>query len=339
MPVNKMPTIYDIAKEAGVSYSTVSRTLSGFEFVKESTREKVLAAANKLGYVPNQQARSLAGGPSNLIGVLVPTLANDYITQIIHGIDDELTKSSYNLILYTTNRHQGKEATYAAAIMNGAADALLLVAPLISDPYLDVLREQNFPYVLIDQADQSDQSTAVNTNNQKGAYEATQYLIQLGHRRIGFIAGLPQLNSAIERLAGYKKALADYGLSFHETYVAQGRFTSSYGYTAAKQLLNLATPPTAIFAANDLSAMAAMEAIREHGLRIPDDISLVGFDDVPQASIGYPKLTTIRQPLHQMGQDGARLILERLANPSVEVRRITLETELIIRDSCAPPRA
>ncbi len=339
MPVNKMPTIYDIAKEAGVSYSTVSRTLSGFEFVKESTREKVLTAANKLGYVPNQQARSLAGGPSNLIGVLVPTLANDYITQIIHGIDDELTKSSYNLILYTTNRHQGKEATYAAAIMNGAADALLLVAPLITDPYLDVLREQNFPYVLIDQADQSDQSTAVNTNNQKGAYEATKYLILLGHRRIGFIAGLPQLNSAIERFAGYKKALADHSLPFHESYVAPGRFTSGDGYTAAQQLLNLTPPPTAIFAANDLSALGAMEAIREHGLRIPDDISLVGFDDVPQAPIVYPKLTTIRQPLHQMGHEGARLILEQLADPLMDIRRVTLDTELIIRDSCAPPRA
>lgn len=339
MSGNKMPTIYDIAKEAGVSYSTVSRTLSGFEFVKESTRERVLAASKKLGYVPNQQARSLAGGPSNLIGVLVPTLSNEYITQIIHGVDDELTKSNYNLILYTTNRHQGKEATYAAAIMNGAADALLLVAPLITDPYLDVLREQNFPYVLIDQADQSDQSTAVNTTNRKGAYEATQHLIRLGHRRIGFIAGLPQLNSAMERFNGYKSALTDYDLPFYEEYVAAGKFTSGNGYEAAQQLLELPSPPTAIFAANDLSAFGALEAIREHRLRIPEDISLVGFDDIPQAAMVYPKLTTIRQPLHQMGHEGVKLILEMLADPAMELRRITLDTQLIVRDSCAPPRA
>lgn len=333
---HRMPTIFDIAERAGVSYSTVSRTLSGFEFVKESTREKVLIAVQELGYVPNQQARSLAGGRSNLIGVLVPTLTNDYIAQIVHGIDDELTKSDFNIILYTTNRHRGKEAIYVATIMNGAADALLLVAPTISDPYLEALREQSFPYVLIDQADQAEQSMAVNTTNQKGAYEATQYLIKLGHRRIGFLAGLPQLNSATERLIGYQMALSDYGIRFLPAYIAQGNFTFNDGYKGVHQILALPEPPTAIFAANDISALGAMEAIREMDLRIPEDISLVGFDDIPQAALTYPKLTTIRQPLHQMGNEAAKLLLKHLEHPSSETRRILLDTELVIRDSCCP---
>lgn len=335
---NKLPTIFDIARESGVSYSTVSRTLNGFEFVKDSTRERVLSAAEKLGYVPNQQARSLAGGPSNLIGVLVPTLTNGYIIEILQSIDDELTHSNYNLILYTTNRHQGTEATYAATIMNGAADGLLLVAPLISDSYLDVLRQRDFPYVLIDQEDRSGQSTVVNAKNRQGAYAATQYLIELGHRRIGFIAGLPQLSSAIERFEGYRAALSDYGIPFREDYVAPGDFRTQVGYQAAQKLLALPDAPTAIFATNDLSALGAMEAIRERNLRIPEDVSVIGFDDIPQAAMTYPKLTTVRQPLDQMGREAVHLLLERLENPALELRRVTLETQLIIRDSCAGPR-
>jgi LacI family transcriptional regulator len=335
---NKMPTIFDIARESGVSYSTVSRTLSGFEYVKASTREKVLAAAEKLGYVPNQQARSLAGGPSNLIGVLVPTLSNDYIIEILQGIDDELTSSNYNLILYTTNRCQGKEATFVATIMNGAADGLLLVAPFISDYYLEALRQQDFPYVLIDQADQAEQSTVVNATNRQGAYEATQYLIELGHRRIGFIAGLRQLNSAIERFEGYKAALSEHGIPFRDDYITQGDFRMNVGHQATQKLLALAEPPTAIFAANDLSALGAMEAVREQNLRIPEDISVIGFDDISQAAVAYPKLTTVRQPLNQLGREAVKVLLKRLENPALEICRVMLETQLIIRDSCAAPR-
>lgn len=334
---NRMPTIFDIARESGVSYSTVSRTLSGFEYVKASTREKVLATAERLGYVPNQQARSLAGGPSNLVGVLVPTLSNDYIGQILQGIDDELTHSSYNLIVYTTNRHQGKEAMYAASIMNGAADGLLLVAPSISESYLEALHRQDFPYVLIDQVDQTGQSMAVTATNRRGAYEATQYLIELGHRRIGFLAGLPQLNSATERFEGYRAALSDYGIPFYSDYVAQGEFRTPIGCQAARNLLALANPPTAIFAANDLSALGAIEAIREQNLRIPDDISVMGFDDIPQAAVAYPKLTTVRQSLNQMGREAVRVLLECLENPVLDRYQVTLETQLIVRDSCGPP--
>jgi LacI family transcriptional regulator len=333
----KLPTIYDIAEEAGVSYSTVSRTLSGFEFVKASTREKVLSTAKKLGYVPNQQARSLAGGVSDLIGVLVPGLTNDYVTQILHGIDGALTESDYNVILYTTNRRQGKESTYAARIMNGAADGLLLVAPIMSDLYLDTLRQQNFPYVLIDQVDQEQRSTVINTDNRRGAYEGTRYLIELGHRKIGFLAGLTQINSAVERFEGYKSALADHNIPLRDEYIVPGDFTTQVGYEGAQALLALEDIPTAIFATNDLSALGAMDAIREHDLRIPKDISIIGFDDIPAAAVVYPKLSTVRQPLVQMGHEAVMELLARLENPDHEARQIMLETQLVIRDSCDVP--
>lgn len=334
---NKPPTIFDIANESGFSYSTVSRTLNDFEFVKPSTREKVLQVAKELGYVPNQQARSLAGGRSNLIGVLVPTLSNGYVSEIIRGIDEELTTSNYNLILYTTHRHRGKESAYVATIMNGGADGLLLVVPSISTPYLDALRDHNFPYVLVDQFDKTERSLGVNATNRQGAYEATQYLIELGHREIGFIAGLRNLASAIERIEGYKTAHKEHDIPIRDEYITQGDFQEGGGYEATQQLLALPSRPTAIFASNDLSAFGAMEAIREQGLRIPEDVSIVGFDDIPQASVTYPKLTTVRQPLVQMGRGAVSMLLEHLEYPSDEIHHVTLETQLIVRDSCCPP--
>ncbi len=332
------PTIIDVARESGVSYSTVSRALNGYEYVKPSTREKVQRAAEKLGYVPNPQARSLAGGRSNLIGVLVPTLSNGYINEIIRGIDDELTKSNYNLILYTTHRHQGKESAYVATIKNGGADGVLLVVPLISTTYLDALRKQDFPYVLIDQSDQTETSSMVNATNWQGAYEATRYLIELGHKHIGFITGRHELHSALERMNGYKQAIIDHGLTPRPEAIIEGDFLEDGGYAAAQKLLALPQRPTAVFAANDLSALGAMEAFRQHGLDIPGDISILGFDNIPQASLVYPKLTTVHQPLYAMGQIAVQMLLEHMEMPDREMRQVTLETQLVIRDSCQPPK-
>ena len=332
------PTIYDVAREAGVSYSTVSRTLTGYEFVKVSTREKVLRAAEKLGYVPNQQARSLAGGRSNMIGVLVPALNNSYITEILRGIDEELSNSDYNLLLYTTHRRHGKESTYAATITNSGAEGLLLVVPLIPASYLSALRDQDFPYVLIDQSDPTAESATVNTTNWQGAYEATAYLIALGHRRIGFVGGLAGLNSAAERLRGYRDALVAHDIPLESALIVDGGFTEQGGFDAAQKLLALPDLPGAIFASNDLSATGVIEATRQRGLRVPQDISVIGFDDIPQASLIYPKLTTVRQPLDQMGREAVALLLEQIEQPGGEKRQVMLETTLIIRESCAPPR-
>lgn len=332
------PTIIDVARESGVSYSTVSRALNGYEFVKPSTRDKVLRAAEKLGYVPNQQARSLAGGRSNLIGVLVPNLGNGYISEIIRGVDEQLAESNYNLILYTTHRHLGKESSYVATIMNGAADGLLLIVPLTSMTYLDSLRQQNFPYVLIDQSDTDNRSSIVRVTNWQGAYDATRYLLELGHRRIGFITGLMELTSATERLEGYRTAMTDHGAPVLDELVIEGDYWERGGYNATRKLLDLPQLPTAIFASNDLSAFGAMEAIRQQGLRIPEDISIVGFDDIPQAPYSYPKLTTVRQPLDQIGRTAVKMLLEHIEKPGLGTQQITVTTQLIVRDSCQPLR-
>jgi LacI family transcriptional regulator len=331
-------TIIDVAREAKVSYSTVSRVLNDFNHVKTDKRQRVLEAMEQLGYVVNSQARRLAGGHSNIIGVLVPGLDNSYIGEVIRGIDEELAKSDYDLMIYTTHRQQGKESRYVNAIVNGLTDGLLLIVPLVPTTYLDALHEQNFPYVLIDQADTSEQSAVVNATNWQGAHEATQYLINLGHRRIGFITGLMELSVAVERLEGYRAALTDHEIPVLTELIVKGDFLPGGGYTAAEQLLSQSEPPTAIFASNDQSAFGAMEVIRERGLSIPQDISIIGFDDIPQASIVYPKLTTVRQPLDQMGRVAAKILLERIENPERSLRRVTLSTHLVIRDSCQPPK-
>lgn len=330
-------TIMDVARASGVSYATVSRVLSGYKFVRESTRNRVMEAVEHLGYVANLQARSLAGGRSQIIGLLVPNVDNSYVGTVMWGIDQELERANYDLMLYTSHRHPGNESLYVSAIANGLTEGLLLVAPLVPTTYLDVLREQNFPYVLIDQADTTDNSSVVEATNWQGAYEATRYLSQLGHTRIAFITGALAVRSAVERLRGYKAALADCDIPVREELVIEGDYQQQTGYEITKRLLQSAVPPpTAIFASNDLSAFGAMDAARECGLRIPDDISIIGFDDIPQASLVYPKLTTVRQPLEQMGRVAVKILLEQIENRSCPPQRVTLATQLVIRDSCGP---
>lgn len=333
-------TIRDVAHVSGVSYATVSRVLSGYKFVKETTRNRVMEAVEELGYVANLPARSLAGGRSRIIGMLVPNLDNGYVGTITQGIDRELARANYDLMLYTSHRHPSKESFYVSAIANGLTDGLLLIAPLVPTTYLDALREQNFPYVLIDQADDTENSNVVEATNWQGAYEATRYLCQLGHRRIAFIKGAPAVRSANDRLLGYKAALLDHDIPFQDELVIAGDYQQHTGYESTKKLLQKEIPPpTAIFASNDLAAIGAMDASREQGFRIPDDISIIGFDDIPQASFVYPKLTTVRQPLEQMGQIAAKILLEQIEDRSHLPQRVALATQLVIRDSCALPRA
>lgn len=331
---NQNVTIIDVAKESGVSYSTVSRVLNGFEYVKESTRKRVLEAADRLGYVANLQARSLAGGKTNVIGLLVPGLDNGYIGEVVRGVDEELYRSKYNMMLYTTHRYHGKESAYVKSIYSGLTDGLLLVVPVTQTSYLDALQQQNFPYVLIDQSDLTGNSNIVDSTNWQGAYDATTYLIGLGHRKIAHITGLPELSSALDRLEGYKAALADHDIPINHDYILEGDFDQPGGYSQAEKLVKMHNRPTAIFAANDLMALGAMEAFRQHKFEIPKDISIVGFDDIPQSMIAYPKLTTVRQSLDKMGRVAVQLLLEQIENPERPPRRITLSTQLVERETC-----
>ncbi len=332
-------TIFDVADEAGVSYSTVSRVVNNKSNVNPETRERVLRAMAQLGYVGNIPARSLAGGSSRVIGLLVDHLNTSYMGEIIRGIDDALEANNYNLMLYTTHQRKTKESAYVTKLTRNLADGLLLILPRNEKAYLETLHQRRFPHVLVDYQGYNQQVPSVVTTNRKGAYDATTYLIKIGHRRIGFITGTMEFGCAQERLAGYQDALKDHGLAFEPDLVREGDFMQPQGYHCAHQLLSLPVPPTALFVSNDVMAFGAMEAARELGLRLPMDLSIIGFDDIPQAAHVHPTLSTVRQPLEEMGRCAARLLLKYIADPEAEVERVELSTELVIRESCQVPRS
>jgi len=331
---NAKVTIVDVAAEAGVSFGTVSRVINDDIHVKKETRERVLKTMQRLGFVANRQARSLAGGKSHSIGVLVPDLGTGYIGEIIRGIDAELSLTDLDLILYTTHRTASKEANYVANLATGMVDGLLLVLPRSPVDFIGNLTQRKFPFVLIDHQGAGRDCPAVGATNWQGAYNATEYLVKLGHARIGFITGSMDLGCAVDRLDGYRSALRTHHIPFAPELVYEGTFFQPDGYAGTQTLLDLQVPPTAIFASNDVMAMGVMDAVRSRGMRVPGDVSVVGFDDIPQASLVRPALTTVNQPLEKMGRVATQKLLDLLQKPDTEAERIELPTELIIRDSC-----
>ncbi len=331
-------TIVEVAKKAGVSLGTVSRVINNDIHVAPETRERVLAVTREMGYVANRQARGLKGSKTNVIGLLVPELGTGYIGEIMHGIDAELAHNQLDLMLFTAHRTAPKEANYVGNMVQGMVDGLLLVLPRNPTDYIDTLTRHNFPFVLIDHQGTGNPCPAVGATNWQGAYNATEYLIKLGHTRIGFITGSMELGAAVDRLEGFKSALHVHHIPENPQLIYEGTFFQPDGYAGASALLDLDAPPTAIFASNDVMAMGAMDAIRNRGLHVPEDISILGFDDIPQAALVRPALTTVRQPLEQMGRVATQMLIDKLKNPKSEIGRIELPTELIVRNSTLAPK-
>ncbi len=261
-------TIFDVAEASGVSYGTVSRVINNDPHVRAATRARVMDAIQRLGYVINRQAQNLARGQTHVIGVLVPELGNGYIGEIMRGIDGELDQAGYDLMLFTTHRRAAKEANYVASLVQGVVEGLLLVLPRNPADYLGVLSVRKFPHVLIDHQGIDTSSPAVGATNWQGGFVATEYLINLGHRRIGFITGSMDLGCAQDRLEGYKAALRAHHLPVYPELIYEGDFFQHSGVAAANAMLDLPEPPSAIFASNDVMAMGAMDSIRHRGLRI-----------------------------------------------------------------------
>jgi LacI family transcriptional regulator len=333
-PIGKT-TIVDVASEAGVSFGTVSRVINNDVHVKPETRRRVLETMQRLNFVANRQARSLAGGKTNTIGLLVPDLGTGYIGEIVRGIDAELGNAGYDLMLFTTHRAASKEADYVTNLVQGMVDGLILVLPKKPSDYVGIMTSRRFPFVLIDHQGTGEDCPAIGTTNWQGAFNATNFLIKSGHKRIGFITGSLDLDSAVDRLEGYKAALRTNKIPLMQNLIYEGTFAQLDGYTGTSVFLDMKKPPTAIFASNDVMAISAMDAVRERGMRVSEDISIVGFDDIPQACLVRPSLTTVRQPLEQMGRIATQILLDILNNPDHKHNRIELPTELIIRDSTA----
>jgi LacI family transcriptional regulator len=329
------PTIIDVAREAGVSYTTVSRVINNKHNVRSDKRERVLSAMQRLGYVVNQHARMLAGGRSQMIGLLVQDLGTAYISEIVRGIETALGTTSYDLLLYTTHRRPFRESSYLMQMSSGIVDGLLLVSPYQES--LPIVHQRDIPHVIIDYGDDFQQSASVSATNWQGAYEATSYLIGLGHRRIACVTGLAGVSSSDRRVEGYCAALKAAGIALDPELICAGDFNFQGGVQAANQLLTLPQLPTAVFACNDVSALGVIDTFKANQIRIPKDVSVIGFDDIPSSAYAHPSLTTIRQPLFEIGRTAMSLLLSLLAGEHVSTRQIELATTLVVRESCHPP--
>ena len=336
------PTLSDIADEVGVSIMTVSRALADRPGVAAETKQRILEAARRLGYVVNQNVRAMSRNntaSAATIGVLVNNIGTEYIQEIIDGISNILDVASHDIVIYNPYRMRRQPDDYVFEIAQKPNDGLIIAAANIleSMDYLDQLFQQRFPIVFIDQRLDSTSIPFVTANNCQGAFDAMRYLIQLGHRRIGMVAGPFRESPSSERLTGYRDALTQYAIPYDESLVQYGDFSRQSGYTCARALLGLEKPPTAIFASNDPMAFGVMKAIQQVGLRIPEDISVIGFDDITSSAETHPPLTTVRQPLREMGRVGAQIILDMLRGHP-HLPKVELRTSLILRDSCAPLR-
>ena len=332
--MTRRPTIADVAAAAGVSMATVSKAVNGRYGVRDSTAERVRKVAQELGYESSLVASSMRSRRTGVVGVLVAAF-EPFSTEVLKGVALSLRSTSYELLAYSGAGRfvEGWERRSVSRLSGTLIDGAILVTPTVIDLRTDI------PIVAIDPHTGPAGLPTVESDNFAGARTATAHLVELGHRRIGFVAGRPGLRSSLLREAGYRRALDDAGIAFDPALVRVGRYEPEAAREPAAALLAEPDPPTAVFAANDLSAISVIEVAQEHGLDVPGDLSVIGFDDVPEASQSTPALTTIRQSMQRLGSTGADLLVDLLEQREPEAVRVTLPTRLIPRATTAPPRA
>ena len=337
----KAVTIRDVANKAGVSVTTVSRVMNGKDDISEETTKRVLDVVQDLGYVSSLAARGMRSHRINLIGLILHDVASFYSQEIMRGVNRVIANLDKDLIVYTSGgldrENVAQHERYYVALLNGSVtDGAIVVTPTATQ------FTTHAPLVIIDPNNETPDYPAVIATNQEGALAAMNYLTGLGHRRIGHIAGEMKLVSASQRLQGYKDGLAAAGIPLDEDLIEIGDYTTETAVICARKLLSLPDRPTAIFAANDMSAMGVYQAARELGLQIPEDLSVIGFDNLREAAYLTPPLTTIDQSLEKMGAMATEMIVKLVKgeslpiHPADEGHLYKIPTQLVIRDSCAP---
>jgi LacI family transcriptional regulator len=332
-------TIREIAAFAGVSTATVSRVVNSSGYVSPETRRNVERVVREYGYSANRNARGLSAGRTGLVGVTVPLIHPAYFSVIIAGVTEALYEQDMRIVLCPTLHEHDREVSLLERLMHGTTDCALLVLPEESSSELRTLMQYGFRFVVVDPMMRIDERVpTVSAAHSAGANQATAHLLELGHRRIAVITGPEGWMATDERLRGHRAALAAAGVLPDGSLVVESDFEVAGGRAAAAQLLDLAEPPTAIFAFNDQLAIGAMQAALERGMRVPDELSVVGFDDTAEAQIVTPRLTTVHQPLAEIGRMGVSLLTRLLENQRLEALHVELETKLVRRGSTAPPR-
>ena len=324
-------TIQDVAQVAGVSVSTVSRVLNSKSDVASETQNRILSVINNLGYTTNLAARSMRSRKKNLIGLLMPDIAYPFAIEVMKGVNRAIADSEFDLLVYTTGdvRKSGRvshEQHYISLLANSLSDGVIIVAPVAGEFSIDA------HIVSIDPHTSNPDYPAVHATNYHGAMDAMDYLLSLGHTRIGFIGGRTELESSNRRLMGYRAALEKASIPINEELITSGDYTTETGITGGRYLLSLDNPPTAIFAANDQMAMGVFQVAEELGVKIPADLSVVGFDNITESK--YLGLTTVDQFISEMGYVATQMLINIINGFPLEDQTYKMQTRLVIRDSC-----
>jgi LacI family transcriptional regulator len=334
--MSKPSKLSEVAKLAGVSPITASRAIRGVGYVSEAARTRIMAAAAQLNYTPDMLARRMRGDKTNLIGVFVNNYGSVVLHEIIKAISHEARLKGYDLIIFNAERFDRPGRMETSDMLSKLCDGLLLLLPTVNDGYLDVVDTRRFPSVLVNFDAKQMNVPIVVAENRAGARIAVEHLLSLGHRRIGFIAGTAGTGQSAERQKGYIDALSAAGVDIDPALMLEGAFMQAGGYSATEQLLSLADAPTALFCANDEMAFGAIDAVNSKGLKVPDDVSVIGFDDIATASYVFPKLTTMRQPFGAMAARAVGELVELIQGREITAVKIAFPTELVIRNSTGP---
>jgi LacI family transcriptional regulator len=328
-------TIIDVAREAGVSTTTVSHVLNGTRSVAEPTRQRVLAAIERLNYEVNSLAQSLKSDRSQTIGLLVTDISNPFFTSLVRGVEDVANAAGYGVMLCNTDENSDKELTYLRMLRRKRVDAILMAPTGIRQSLVDQLIGLGFPLVCFDRPPPGAACDTVLVDNVGGARQAVSHLVELGHRRVGVITGLSGVGTTNERLEGYMRAMAGHGLPVDRELVRVGNSRLDGGFREMLDLLDLPTPPTAVFTTNNLMTLGALGALESRRVSVPHDVAIVGFDDFEWAAVLRPRLTAVAQPTYEIGATAARMLIDRIeGRGGSEPRRVVLPTRLIVRESC-----
>lgn len=334
-----MTTIRDLAKRAGVSVATVSRALNSYPDVNEETRQKVLTLARELNFKPSAMARGLVTRRSNLVGVFFrdhinSDLLHPFFQEVIVGFKKTVGQAGFDLLFFTNQEEGHQDFSYARRCRHRQVDGAVVMGVNPHDPEVFELAASGIPCMAVDMDLIGKRAGYVMSDSVQGAVTAVRHLYGLGHRRIGFISGIASTRPGHDRIIGYRKALEELRLPYRSEYVEDGDFTQVGGYAAMQRLLRLEQPPTAIFAAGDMMAIGAIAACRDRHLRVPEEMAVVGFDDIQIAGIVHPALTTIRQDKERLGAAAGESLIRMIDDPAYTPPPVVLSTELVIRESC-----
>lgn len=329
-------TIIDVAKKAGVSPTTVSRVLNNNtrKHMQEETKQRVLRVIKELSYTPNKYAQFMKKQKSGMIGVLVPDISDQFFSSMVRGVENISYQNGYSTIICDAENSLEKEKKYIKILLKEMVEGVILTSSGIENKKVKELLRERIPVVLADRKLKNTDLPYVSSDGVRDSYTLTKHLIDLGYKEIGFVKGPSEVATAIERFEGYIKAIENSGLTVNENYLKQGDYTFQSGYLAGKEFLNFTKFPQAIIAANDLMAIGIIRALEEKGLRIPQDIGVAGFGNIPLSSLIKPKLTTIEIPAYNIGQEAALILLSYMRRKRKRVKAKIIDTKLIKGESC-----